>query len=73
MLVFRVLLPVIAITATTVSFKIGSAKAIRRYGLVSAPLWLIYNIINVAIGAVVCEVLTLCPIFIGMERYDKNK
>lgn len=31
-------------TATTVSFRLSDAKAIRWFGLISSPSWLIYNI-----------------------------
>lgn len=64
------LLPVIGMTASTISFRLQNAKAIRLFGLISSPSWLIYNIINVAVGAIVCEVLSLFSIFIGLLRYD---
>lgn len=63
-------LPVIAMTATTVSFRLQNAKAIRLFGLLSSPSWLIYNIVNFAVGAIICEVLSLCSIVIGLFRYD---
>lgn len=64
------LLPVIGMTASTISFRLQNAKSIRRFGLISSPSWLIYNIANVAIGAIVCEVLSLFSIVIGMLRHD---
>lgn len=64
------LLPVIAMTATTVSFRLQNARAIRLFGLLSSPSWLIYNIVNFAVGAIICEVLSLCSIVIGLFRYD---
>lgn len=64
------LLPVIGMTASTISFRLQSAKAIRGFGLISSPSWLIYNIVNIAVGAIVCEVLSIGSIFIGMLRYD---
>lgn len=64
------LLPVIGMTATTISFRLRGAKAIRLFGLISSPSWLIYNIVNLAIGAIICEVLSLCSIVIGILRYD---
>ena len=64
------LLPVIAMTVTTISFRMQSAKAIRRFGLISSPSWLIYNTANFAVGAIICEVLSLCSIVIGLIRYD---
>lgn len=66
-------LPVIGMTATTISFRLSDAKAIRRFGLVSSPSWLVYNIVNFAVGAIICEVLSLCSILIGMLRLDKSK
>lgn len=66
-------LPVIGMTATTISFRLTDAKSIRRYGLISSPSWLIYNIVNVSIGAICCEVLSLGSILIGMLRYDRKK
>ena len=64
------LLPVAAMTATTVSFRLQNARAIRLFGLFSSPSWLIYNIVNFAIGAIICEVLSLCSIVLGLIRYD---
>lgn len=64
------LLPVAAMTATTISFRLQNARAIRLFGLFSSPSWLIYNIVNFAVGAIICEVLSLCSIVIGLFRYD---
>jgi len=66
-------LPVIGMTATTISFRLSDAKAIRRYGLISSPSWLVYNIANFSVGAICCEVLSLCSILIGMFRLDRQK
>lgn len=65
-------LPVIGMTATTISFRLSDAKAIRRFGLISSPSWLIYNIVSFSIGAIICEVLSLCSIVIGMLRFDRR-
>ena len=65
-------LPVIGMTATTVSFRMSDAKAIRRFGLISSPSWLIYNIANFSIGAIACEILSLGSIVIGIFRYDRK-
>lgn len=64
-------LPIIGMTATTVSFRLSDAKAIRRFGLISSPSWLVYNIANFSIGAICCEVLTLGSILIGIFRLDR--
>lgn len=66
-------LPVIGMTATTLSFRLTDAKAIRRYGLVSSPSWLIYNVCCFSVGAIICEVLSLFSILIGMFRLDRQK
>ena len=66
-------LPVIGMTATTISFRLSDAKSIRRYGLVSSPSWLVYNVGSMNLGAIICEVLTLGSIFIGMFRLDRKK
>ena len=67
------LLPVIGMTASTISFRLQSAKAIRAYGMICSPSWLIYNIIGGAIGAIICEVLSICSIIVGMFRHDFKK
>ena len=65
-------LPLIGMVAITISFRLSDAKAIRKYALISSPLWLIYNIANFSIGAIICEVLSLCSILVGMVRLDRN-
>lgn len=67
------LLPIVAMIATTVSFRLESTKVIRRYGLISSPCWLVYNIASTAVGAIVCEVISLLSIAVGMLRYDIKK
>lgn len=66
-------LPVIGMAATTVSFRLTDARSIRRYGLISSPSWLVYNIVSMNLGAIICEVLSLGSIFIGMFRLDRKK
>ena len=67
------LLPVVGMTALTLGFRKNSAKAIRYAGLVSSPAWLIYNIINFALGAIICEAISLFSIGIGFIRHDLKK
>ena len=67
------LLPVIAMVVTTVGFSSNSAKLVRLFGLVNSPCWLIYNVANFALGGILCEVFSLCSIFIGMFRHDRKK
>ena len=66
-------LPVIGMVATTHSYRLTDAKAIRKFGLISAPVWLIYNIANFSVGAIICEVLSLASIIIGIVRLDRKK
>lgn len=66
------LLPVVGMIATTISFRLTEARDIRRYGLISSPSWLVYNIVNVSVGAIICEVISLCSILIGMYRFDRG-
>lgn len=66
-------LPLIGMIATTISYRFTDAKAIRRFGLISSPAWLVYNIANMAVGAILCEVLSLGSIIIGIIRLDRKK
>ena len=69
-------LPIIGMTATTVSFRMSEGRHIRALGLVSSPSWLIYNIFNRAVGGSICEIVSLISIVVGILRYDvkrKNK
>ena len=69
-------LPVLAMIIANISFRYADAKMVRRFGIFASPLWLTYNIVNVAIGAIICETLNIFSIIIGMIRHDikrKNK
>lgn len=65
-------LPIIAMILFTVGYHLESAKMIRRFALFCSPLWLTYNIANLALGATLCEVISLCSIIIGMIRHDRK-
>jgi len=65
-------LPIIGMVATTHSYRLTDAKAIRKFGLISSPVWLIYNIANFSVGAIICEVLSLASIIIGIVRLDRK-
>lgn len=65
-------LPVIGMVATTHSYRLTDAKAIRKFGLISSPVWLIYNIANFSVGAIICEILSLASIIIGIVRLDRK-
>ena len=67
------LLPVIAMTATTLGFYVNNAAFIRKMGLICCPGWLIYNIFNLAVGAIICEAVSICSVIIGIIRLDIKK
>ncbi len=66
-------LPVIGMTASSIGFMLANSKAVRRLGLISSPSWLAYNICHLSIGAIICEIISICSIFIGMYRHDRDK
>lgn len=65
-------LPVIGMTALNIGFRLKNASDVRKCALISSPAWLIYNITNFAIGAIICEVLSIASVFIGMLRHDRK-
>ena len=65
-------LPVIGMLALNIGFRLKSSANIRKFGLISSPAWLIYNIVAGSWGAIICEAFTLISIFVGMLRHDKN-
>lgn len=67
------LLPVLSMILATISLRLGSAKAVRAFGLVCSPLWLIYNCFSGSIGAIASEILNLCSIVVGIIRLDRKK
>ena len=64
------ILPVIAMIIATISLRLGSAKAVRSLGLISSPMWLIYNCFSGSIGAIASEILNLISIVVGIIRFD---
>ncbi len=48
-------------------------KNIRILSLIAAPMWLTYNLANMAYGSVVGNVLTMLSIIIAMVRLDFKK
>ena len=64
-------LPVIGMVATSISYRMEGARAIRLLGLVNSPVWLIYNAICFSIGGILCDSFCIVSIIIGMVRLDK--
>jgi hypothetical protein len=67
------ILPVIAMIIATVSLRLGEAKWVRRLGLISSRLWLVYNCSSGSIGAIASEILNLISIIVGIIRLDIKK
>ncbi len=67
------LLPVIAMIIATISLRLGSAKAVRDLGLLSSPMWLVYNCFSGSVGAIASEILNLISIVVGIIRFDIKK
>lgn len=67
------ILPVVAMILSTISFRLTKAKDIRRFGLFSSPMWLIYNCFCFSIGAIISEILNLISIIVGIIRFDIKK
>ena len=66
-------LPVIGMVALNIGFRLKKASDVRKCALVSSPAWLIYNISAGAVGAIICESVSLVSIFVGMFRHDRKK
>lgn len=66
------LLPVVAMIIATVSFRL-SARDVRRLGLISSPLWLIYNIFCFSIGGICTEILNIISMIVGIVRLDVKR
>ncbi len=67
------ILPVIGMVATTIAFRMKKAAHVRIFSLISAPLWLIYNVANFSLGGILTEAFSLGSILIGMLRLDIKK
>ena len=67
-------LPVIGMSAATLSFSMKNGTAIRIIGItLSSPSWLVYNIFVFSIGAILCEAFSIVSIAIGIFRHDINR
>lgn len=66
-------LPVIAMTVTTIAFRHKEDKSLRRVAFISSPLWLTYNSIFFSLGGIIGETLNLTSAVIGTLRLDRKK
>ena len=67
------ILPLFAMAATTVSFAKKDSKSVRKMALISSPLWLTYNVINVSIGGIICEIFAIISAITAMLRFDVKR
>ena len=66
-------LPVIAMTVTTIAFRHKEDKILRRVAFISSPLWLTYNFIFFSLGGIIGEALNLSSAVVGTIRFDRKK
>ena len=66
-------LPLLAMIATTVGFARADSKSVRITALISSPAWLIYNVINVSLGGIICEILAIFSAITAMIRLDTKR
>jgi hypothetical protein len=67
------LLPVIAMTVTSVSYRMPGGAQVRLLSLFASPMWLIYNAINGSAGGTISESLSIISILVGMYKHDRKK
>ncbi len=67
------LLPIAGALLQTGGLWCDDEQTIRKFGLCSAPFWLVYNFISQAYGAALGSVIAIISISIAMIRYRKNK
>ncbi len=57
----------------TVGYHLNGAKNIRRFALITAPMFLVYAISEFSIGAILTEILKMISTIIGIVRFDIKK
>lgn len=67
------LLPIAGALFQTGGLWCDDEQTIRKFGLCSAPFWLIYNFISQAYGAALGSVIAIVSITVAMIRYRKKK
>ena len=66
-------LPVLAMTVTTLAFRYKEDKILRRVTFISSPLWLTYNTIFFSLGGIIGETLNIGSALVGTLRLDRKK
>ena len=67
------ILPVLAMTVTTIAFRYKEDKILRRVTFISSPMWLTYNAIFFSLGGIIGESLNIGSAIIGPLRVDRKK
>lgn len=67
------LLPVAGALFQTGGLWCDNEQTIRKFGLLGAPFWLIYNYISQAYGAALGSVIAIVSIIVSMMRYRKKE
>lgn len=66
------LLPIAGALFQTGGLWCDDEQTIRKFGLLSAPFWLIYNFLSQAYGASLGSVLAIVSVTVAMIRYRKR-
>lgn len=66
------LLPIAGALFQTGGLWFEDEQTIRKFGLCSAPFWLVYNYISQAYGAALGSVIAIVSIIVAMVRYRKK-
>ena len=66
------LLPIAGTVFQVISLWCDDEQKLRKFGLCSAPFWLVYNFISQAYGASVGSVLAMISILTSLARYRKK-
>ena len=67
------LLPVIAVTVTSVAYRLPGGGQVRVLSLFASPLWLIYNALNGSVGGTISDSLATVSILVGMYKHDRSE
>lgn len=67
------LLPIFGALLQTVGLWFNREQTIRKFGLVGAPFWLVYNLLAQAYGAAVGTLCVMASIIIALVRYHRKE
>ena len=67
------LLPIAGALFQTGGLWCDNEQTIRKFGLLSAPFWLVYNFLSQAYGASLGSVCAIVSVSVAMVRYRKKK